>query len=88
MQTQNANSKIGCYVLTQEIPQDSIADSMLVGYHQSTGLKVNLRMISKQILETDNNLQKKIDCEVVIMDILRHHHLLPLLDVLDTEQFV
>jgi serine/threonine protein kinase len=84
-----ATSRIGPYILGKTLGVGSTGRVKL-GTHLETGLKVAIKIISRDKLSNDEEkkeaMNKKLEREITIMKLIQHPNVLQLYDVYETEK--
>jgi len=75
---------VGPYELRKTLGTGSTGVVKL-GIHMETGFSVAVKIISKESLKMDKDLQEKVEREIAIMKLVSHPHVLTLYDVYESE---
>eukprot|EP01116_Phalansterium_solitarium_P023692 TRINITY_DN8435_c0_g1_i2.p1 TRINITY_DN8435_c0_g1~~TRINITY_DN8435_c0_g1_i2.p1 ORF type:complete len:667 (-),score=226.68 TRINITY_DN8435_c0_g1_i2:240-2240(-) len=59
-----------------------------LGHHKETGVKVAIKIISKDFLTTRISMLKKVEREIAVMKVLDHPNVLKLYDVYETSKYL
>eukprot|EP01087_Luapelamoeba_hula_P014081 TRINITY_DN4069_c0_g1_i3.p1 TRINITY_DN4069_c0_g1~~TRINITY_DN4069_c0_g1_i3.p1 ORF type:complete len:568 (-),score=67.72 TRINITY_DN4069_c0_g1_i3:94-1758(-) len=86
MQTHQIHT-VGPYVLGRTLGTGATGKVKLA-HHSETGEKVAIKIVTKDFLFSSPTMRKKIEREIAIMKLLHHPHVLSLLDVYETSQFL
>ncbi|KAG5464650.1 hypothetical protein LSCM4_00090 [Leishmania orientalis] len=76
--------RFGPYQVGETIGRGTFA-KVKIGYHETTKVRVALKIISRKVMDSDARSSLKIKREIKIMRVLRHPHITRLYDVVKTK---
>ncbi|KAK7201706.1 SNF1-related protein kinase [Novymonas esmeraldas] len=76
--------RFGPYQVGDTIGRGTFA-KVKIGYHETTKVRVALKIISRKVMDSDAHSALKIKREIKIMRVLRHPHITRLYDVVKTK---
>ncbi|AIO02230.1 SNF1-related protein kinase, putative [Leishmania panamensis] len=76
--------RFGPYQVGETIGRGTFA-KVKIGYHETTKVRVALKIISRKLMDSDARSALKIKREIKIMRVLRHPHITRLYDVVKTK---
>ncbi|KPI89219.1 putative protein kinase [Leptomonas seymouri] len=79
-----SQQRFGPYQVGDTIGRGTFA-KVKIGYHESTKVRVALKIISRKVMDSDAHSALKISREIKIMRVLRHPHITRLYDVVKTK---
>ncbi|KPA79957.1 putative protein kinase [Leptomonas pyrrhocoris] len=79
-----SQQRFGPYQVGDTIGRGTFA-KVKIGYHESTKVRVALKIISRKAMDSDAHSALKIKREIKIMRVLRHPHITRLYDVVKTK---
>jgi len=59
-----------------------------LAHHQGTGQRVAIKIVTKDFLYSSPTMRKKVEREIAVMKLLNHPHVLGLIDVYETSQYL
>ena len=59
-----------------------------LGFNKETGEEVAIKIINKSLIAQKNDMKLKLEREIAIMKVIHHPHVLTLLDVYETNDYL